>query len=176
MAASVTAWIERELKLPVNREKSGHGPGDGTALLGFRLETDGTIRLAPKSVERFKTKVRALWDARQSVTSEQLREQWRSYIRGWWGYFRLTERPRDLPALSGWTRRHMRKCFWLRWHHPRGRLNALKRLGLRGSNLGMAYSGKGAWAMARHRVLQSTLNNRTLERYGFTLPWETATT
>jgi len=82
VAASVTAWIERELKLPVNREKSGHGPGDGTALLGFRLETDGTIRLAPKSVERFKTKVRALWDARQSVTSEQLREQWRSYIRG----------------------------------------------------------------------------------------------
>lgn len=81
------------------------------------------------------------------------------------------------PArLSGWTRRHMRKCFWLRRHHPRGRLNALKRLGLRGRNLGMAYSGKGAWAMARHRVLQSTLNNRTLERYGFTLPWETATT
>jgi len=58
----------------------------------------------------------------------------------------------------------MRKGFWLRWHHPRGRLNALKRPGLRCINLGMAYSGKGAWAMAPHRVLQSTLNNRTPER------------
>lgn len=174
--ASVTAWIERELKLPVNRNKSGHGPSDGTALLGFRLATDATIRLAPKSVERLKAKVRELWDARQSLSSKELREQWRSYIRGWWGYFQLTERRWDVTDLSGWIRRHMRKCFWLRWHHPRGRRNALKRLGLRGKILGMASSSKGAWAIARHWVLQRALNNRTLNRYGFTLPWETATT
>jgi hypothetical protein len=174
--ASVTAWIERELKLPVNREKSGHGPSDGSALLGFRLETDGRIRLAPKSVERLKEKVRELWDARQSLRSRELREQWQSYIRGWWGYYRLTERDWDVSDLSGWIRRHMRKCFWLRWHHPRGRRNALKRLGLRGAILGMAYSSKGAWAIARHWVLQRALNNNTLNRYGFTLPWETAAT
>ncbi len=174
--ASVIAWIERELKLPVNRNKSGHGPSDGTALLGFRLETDGKIRLAPKSVERLKAKVRELWDARQSLTSEELREQWQRYIRGWWGYFQLTERRWDVTDLSGWIRRHMRKCFWLRWHHPRGRRNALERLGLRGDILGMASSSKGAWAIARHWVMTSSLKNKTLERYGFTLPWETATT
>jgi len=83
LLASVTAWIERELKLPVNREKSGHGPSDGTSLLGFRLETHRTIRLAPKSVERLKTRVRELWDARQSLTCEEQREQWRRYIEGW---------------------------------------------------------------------------------------------
>jgi RNA-directed DNA polymerase len=176
VAVSVIAWIERELKLPVNREKSGHGPSDGTALLGFRLETDGTIRLAPKSVERLKARVRELWDARQSLTSEELRAQWRRYIRGWWGYFQLTERLSEVTDLSGWIRRHMRACFWLRWHHPRGRRNALQRLGLRGEILGMASSSKGAWAIARHWVLHRALNNRTLNRYGFTLPWETATT
>lgn len=174
--ASVTKWIETELKLPVNREKSGSGPSDGSALLGFRLETDGTIRLAPKSVEKLKARVRELWDARQSLTSEELRDQWRSYIDGWWSYCRLTERRWDVTDLSGWIRRHMRKCFWLRWHHPRGRLNALKRLGLRGEILGMAYSAKGAWAIARHWVMQRALRNKTLERHGFTLPWETAAT
>jgi RNA-directed DNA polymerase len=173
---SVTQWIERELKLPVNREKSGSGPSDGTALLGFRLETDGTIRLAPKSVARLKAKVRELWDARQSLTSEELRDQWRRYIHGWWGYFRLTERRWDVTDLSGWIRRHMRKCFWQRWHHPRGRLNALQRLGLRGRILGMAYSAKGAWAIAQHWVMTSALKNKTLARHGFTLPWETAAT
>ena len=176
VAESVTRWIERELKLPVNRDKSGHGPSDGTSLLGFRLEKDGTIRLAPKSVERLKAKVRELWEARQSLTSEELRDQWRRYIDGWWGYFRLTERRWDVTDLSGWIRRHMRKCFWLRWHHPRGRLNALKRLGLRGDILGMAYSCKGAWAIALHWVMTSALKNKTLARHGFTLPWETAAT
>jgi RNA-directed DNA polymerase len=176
VAKSVIAWIERELKLPVNRDKSGHGPSERTSLLGFRLEQDGTIRLAPKSVERLKAKVRELWDARQSLTSEELRDQWRRYIEGWWGYFRLTERRWDVTDLSGWIRRHMRKCFWLRWHHPRGRLNALKRLGLRGDILGMASSSKGAWAIARHWVMTSALKNKTLARHGFTLPWETAAT
>lgn len=173
---SVTRWIESELKLPVNRAKSGSGPSDGTALLGFRLEKDGTIRLAPKSVEKLKDQVRELWDARQSLTSEELREQWQRYIQGWWGYFRLAEKRWDVTDLSGWIRRHMRKCFWLRWHHPRGRLNALKRLNLKGDILGMASSRKGAWAIARHWVLTSALKNKTLERYGFTLPWETAAT
>ena len=174
--ASVIAWIERELKLPVNRAKSGCGPGDGTALLGFRLEQDGTIRLAPGSVARLKAEVRDQWDARQSLTSEELRERWRKYIQGWWGYYRLTERRWDVTDLSGWIRRHMRKCFWLRWHHPRGRRNALQRLGVRGKLLGLATSSKGAWAIARHWVLHRALGNRTLNRYGFTLPWETATT
>ena len=174
--ASVIAWIERELQLPVNREKSGHGPSDGTALLGFRLERDGTIRVAPKSVERFKTKVRALWDARQSLTSEELREQWQSYLRGWWGYFQLAENRWDVTDLSGWIRRHMRKCFWQRWHHPRGRRHALHRLGVRDRRLGLASSRRGAWAMARHWVLHAALSNRTLHRYGFTLPRDTATT
>ena len=174
--ASVIKWIESHLKLPVNRNKSGHGPSNETALLSFRLETDGTIRIAPKSVERFEAKVRELWDARQSVTSNELREQWQRFIRGWWGYFRLTERRWDVTDLSGWIRRHMRKCFWLRWHHWRGRRNALKRLGLRGKILGMASSSKGAWAIARHWVMQRALKNATLNRYGFTLPWETAAT
>lgn len=145
-------------------------------LLGFRLETDGTIRLAPKSVKRLKDKVRERWDARQSLTSEELRDQWQSYIHRWWSYFRQTERRWDVTDLSGWIRRHMRKCFWQRWHHPRGRLNALKRLDLKGEILGMASSAKGAWAIARHWVMTSALKKRTLERYGFTLPGEAATT
>ena len=40
----------------------------------------------------------------------------------------------------------------------------------------MAYSAKGARAIARHWVMTSALKNKTLKRYGFTLPWETATT
>jgi len=37
----------------------------------------------------------------------------------------------------------------------------------------MAYSVKGAWAIAQHWEMTSALKNKTLERFGFTLPWET---
>lgn len=168
---SVTAWIEKQLKVEVNRAKSRSGPSDQSALLGFRLYPDGRIGVAPKAVERMKAKVRELWDARQSLTSEQLRDCWRRYIRGWWNYFELADWRREVEDLTGWTRRHMRKCFWLRWHSARGRLNALKRLGVRGRALGHAHSGRGAWAMARHPTLQQALKNATLARHGFIIPW-----
>jgi group II intron reverse transcriptase/maturase len=169
--ASVIAWIEQHLKVEVNRDKSGSGPSDQSSLLGFRLYADGRIGVAPKTITRLKAKVRELWEARQSLTSEQLREQWQRFIRGWWNYFELADWRREVDDLTGWIRRHMRKCFWLRWHHPRGRLNALQRLGVRGRALGNAYCAKGAWAMARHPTLQQALKNATLHRYGFILPW-----
>lgn len=167
----VIAWIEKHLKLEVNRDKSGSGPSDQSSLLGFRLHADGRIGVAPKAVERLKERVRQSWDGRQSLTSKQLREQWQRYIRGWWNYFELADWRREVEDLSGWIRRHMRKCFWQRWHHPRGRLNALKRLGVRGRALGNAYCARGAWAMARNPALQKALKNATLDHYGFILPW-----
>jgi group II intron reverse transcriptase/maturase len=169
--ASVMAWIEQHLQVEVNRAKSGCGPSDQGGLLGFRLYPDGRIGVTPKTVARMKAKVRELWDARQSLTSEGLRDQWQRFIRGWWNYFQLADWRREVEDLTGWIRRHMRKCFWLRWHHPRGRLNALKKLGVKGRALGNAYSARGAWAMARHPSLQQALNNAKLHQHGFIIPW-----
>ena len=173
--ASVIDWIETHLKVEVNREKSGSGPSDGSSLLGFRIYPDGRIGVAPKAVDRLKRQIRQLWDGRQNRTSEQLREQWQHYIRGWWNYFALADWRREVTDLSGWIRRHMRKCFWLRWHHPRGRYRALRRLGVRGRALGLACSRRGSWRLARHVVVQQALSTATLTRSGFSLPWDFAT-
>jgi len=171
---SIVHWIEKHLKVEVNREKSGSGPSDQSSLLGFRLYEDGRIGIAPKSIKNLKGRVRELWEARQNRTSKELRDQWQRYIRGWWNYFKLADWRREVEDLSGWIRRHMRKCFWLRWKTPRGRLNALRRLGVRGRGLGNAWCCRGAWAMARHYVLHQALKNRTLHRYGLIIPWEFA--
>ena len=170
----VTEWIEKHLKVPVNRDKSGRGPTDRSALLGFRLYSDGRLGVSPKSMERLRANVRRLWEARQSLTSEQLRDQWQRYIRGWWNYFQLADWRREVEDQSGWIRRHMRKCFWLRWKTRKGRYNALKRLGVKGRALGMSSSRRGAWPMATHYVMTQALKNSTLRRYGFTLPWALA--
>ena len=171
---SVTTWIEKYLKVPVNREKSGSGPTDESALLGFRLGRDGGVSVAPKAVAKLKNEVRRLWDARQSLTSVELRDQWVMYIRGWWEYFRLADSGYKLQNLSGWIRRHIRKCFWLRWKTPKGRINTLRRLGVKDRALGIAYTGLGAWAVARSHALHQALKTSTLNRYGLVVPWDFA--
>jgi len=168
----VTHWIEKHLKVPVNRDKSKSGPTDQSALLGFRLYSDGRIGVSPKSIERMKSKVREMWNARQSLTSNQLRDQWREYIQGWWNYFHVATWRREVENQSSWIRRHMRKCFWLRWKTPKGRINALRRLGVRGRSLGIGYTGLGAWAVARCWPLHQALKNSVLQFYGLVIPWD----
>ena len=164
--ASIVKWIEKHLKLPVNTEKSGIGRTGGQQFLGYRIAEDGELSIDPKRLERHKAKVRELWDARQSLTSKQLVEQWRCYLRGWCNYFKLTEMPRQLRSIGKWTRRHMRKCFWLRWHNRKGRYNALKRLGAKGRQLKLASSSRGAWRLARSRTMHFVLGNKRLRYYG----------
>lgn len=170
--AGIIAWLSKHLGLQVNEEKSGVGLSSDSSLLGFRLYEDGHIGIAPKAIAALKERVRQCWDGRQSVTMKELRKQWREYIYGWWNYFRLADRLWGITDLGGWIRHHIRKYLWQRWHHPRGRLRALQRLGVSGRALGMAWCGLGAWAIARHHVLQRALTNKILASYGFDVPWD----
>jgi RNA-directed DNA polymerase len=172
---SVIDWLRRELKLEVNREKSGSGPTGQSSLLGFRIDRRSEVSIAPKAIEKLKGRVRECWRSCQSKTSNQLRDQWKQYIEGWWAYFRIAESLREVRDLSPWIRRHIRKCFWLRWHNIEGRTNALKRLGVRGRGLQIAGASRKAWRMATNPQLHKALSNQTLRRHGFVLPWEIAT-
>jgi RNA-directed DNA polymerase len=173
---SLTDWIKRALRLEVNATKSGVGRPWERKFLGFRINPEGKIEAASSSVEKFRNKVREMWRSCQSRSSEQLRDTWRAYVRGWWNYFRLAEERRNIFGMEGWTRRHIRKCFWLRWHDWRGRLRKLRSLGLRGRPLKVAHSSKGAWPIAASPSLQTALNNAVLRRYGFVMPSDLAAT
>lgn len=170
----ISSWIEKNLKLKVNGSKSGTGRPWERKFLGFRITEEGEIGIAPKGLERLKERVRETFRSCRSVTSNDLRDEWRRYIQGWWGYYRLAEWRRDLFDLEGWIRRHIRKCFWLRWHNPKGRHKALKRLGLSPRQCKTANSSKGAWRLAASWSLHRALSNKRLRQTGFLLPSDLA--
>jgi group II intron reverse transcriptase/maturase len=172
--ASIRDWIEKHLRLKVNTAKSGTGRVWERKFLGFRLNRNRRIEVAPESLERFKARVREMWRSCQSRTRNQLRDAWKRYVTGWWGYFRLAEERRPIFRLESWIRRHIRKCFWLRWHSTEGRERRLRRLGLAGRMLKVAQSSRGAWRIARTGSLHVALNNAVLRRYGFLLPSDLA--
>ena len=174
--ASIQSWIEKHLRLQVNAAKSGTGRVWERKFLGFRLDRRMRIGIAPENVAKFKAKVRELWDARRNGTSTQLRDEWNQYVRGWWGYFQLAEVRYPLRDLEAWIRRHIRKCFWLRWHGRRGRLRRLRLLGIKGRDLDAAGSKRGAWAAAKGPVMQNALRNAVLRQFGFLFPSDLAAT
>jgi RNA-directed DNA polymerase len=87
--ASLQTWIEKHMRLKVNAAKSGTGRVWERKFLGFRMDRRKRIGIAPENLERFKAKVREKWD-----------DDWNRYVRGWWGYYRLAEAPRQLKPLA----------------------------------------------------------------------------
>lgn len=172
--ASLTGWIARHLRLEVSASKSGTGRPWERKFLGFIITATLLIGIAPASLNRFEDRVREMWDARQSLSSEALRDQWKSYVQGWWGYYRLIEDRKPVFRKEGWIRRHIRKCFWQRWHCSKGREAALRRLRIPPSRIKVSRCSRGAWRMAGHPVIQEALNNRVLRRYKFVLPSDLA--
>jgi RNA-directed DNA polymerase len=171
---NISQWISRHLRLQINVEKSGTGRAWERKFLGFILTFALLIAASPQAIAKFQDQVRSKWDARQSLSSEQLREQWRNYQCGWWAYYGRAEDRRSILRQSGWIRRHIRKCFWLRWHNASGRNAGLRTLGIPPSRRDVAHCSRGAWRMARHAVMQEALSNHVLKRYGFITPSDLA--
>ena len=154
----------------VRAAQSGAGRPWERKFLGFRINRRGQREVAPQSVQRCKQKVREIWRSCRSVTSRALRDEWRRYVVGWWGYYRLAQERRNVFRLEGWIRRHMRKCFWLRWHGVRGRQRALRRLGVGERLIALVPTRRGAWFMSSNALLHKGLSNAILKRYGLVVP------
>lgn len=168
--ASITAWIEKHLKVPVNRDKSDSGRPWDRQFLGFQPTEEGELRPAPKSMEKLKNRVHEFFTGRRSRTSKELRDEWLSFIRGWCNYYAPANEPQWRQRISGWIRRHIRKCFWLRWHSRKGRVRNLLKLGVQPWQIKRCHIYGAAWPMSAHFVMQSALKNKTLRRYGFLTP------
>lgn len=174
--ASLTKWIAEHLKLRVNPNKSGTGRPWHGKFLGFRINSDGSIKLAHASLEKLKDQVRYYWNDQNRQVLEERIEAWGRYIRGWSAYFGVCIKYPLSRALEGWIRRHRRKYFWQRWHNKRGRMNALKRLKAKPYHLRQTSVSVGAWRMARSPMLHTVLNNARLKRWKLWVPSDFVTT
>lgn len=168
--ASVTAWIEKHLKVPVNRDKSDTGRPWDRQFLGYQPTEAGELKPAPKSLERYKARVRLQFNGRRSQTTRQLRDTWLDYIRGWCNYYALANERSWRKNISKWTRRHVRKCFWLRWHSAKGRKRKLRKLGVPKHLVTRCPLHGASWPMAKHPAMNRALNNATLKKHRFLVP------
>jgi len=159
---SVTRFVEGKLKLKVNRDKSAVDRPRKRKFLGFSFLSDqeATIRLAPKTLERFKERVRAITSRSRPVSMEQRIQELNRYITGWIGYFRIAAAKNHCESLDQWIRRRLRMCLWKQWKRVRTRYRELRALGVPEYYVHiMANSRRGPWEMSRN------LNNALDTRY-----------
>jgi group II intron reverse transcriptase/maturase len=150
---SVTRFVEGKLKLKVNRDKSAVDRPWRRKFLGFSFLSDrqATIRLAPKTLERFKERVRAITSRTRAVSMEQRIRELNRYIMGWTGYFRIASAKNHCEHLDQWIRHRLRMCLWKQWKRVRTRYRELRALGVPDYFVHiMANSRRGPWEMSRN--------------------------
>ena len=122
--------------------------------------------IAPKSLDRFKQRIREITRRAKGVSIETTMEELASYLRGWRGYFGFCQTPAVLVALTRWVRLRLRAALWRQWKTPRRRRAALIALRVSGALLNTAASGRGPWNIARSKALSVGLSNAYFKSLG----------
>lgn len=111
--AGITRYLEGVLRLKVNREKSRVDKVWNCTYLGYIIGKGGRLRIAPKSVERFKARVREITRRSRGVRLRTVTAELEPLIRGWGNYFKLAAISRLCQSLDEWIR-HRLRCYRLK--------------------------------------------------------------
>jgi RNA-directed DNA polymerase len=165
---STKRFITRKLKLKVNETKSAVARPQERKFLGFSFSAGPQVKrtIAPKSLERFKRRIRETTRRAKGVSIKTTMDELASYMRGWRGYYGFCETPEVLIALTRWVRLRLRAALWRQWKTPRRRRAALIALGVWGELRNTADSGRGPWNLARSKALSVGLSNAYFKSLG----------
>lgn len=171
----ISAFIEKRLKLRVNRSKSGVAPATRAHLLGFglfkRKDRIG-VRIDPKAKRKAKDRIRRLTARTWGVSMGRRIREINDYIRGWTGYFALADTPSVFDELDQWLRRRLRQTRWKQWKRIRTKVRMLRSLGIpKQKAYEWANTRKGSWRIAGSAPLQRampTAHWQSLGLVGFT--------
>ncbi|WMT79482.1 group II intron maturase-specific domain-containing protein [Bradyrhizobium sp. Ash2021] len=165
---SITRFITQKFKLKVNEAKSAVARPQERKFLGFSFSAGPDIKrtIAPKSLGRFKQRIRETTRRARGVSIKTTMEELATYMRGWRGYFGFCETPEVLIALTRWVRLRLRAALWRQWKTPRRRRAALAALRISGELRNTASSGRGPWPIARSKALCFGLSNAYFKSLG----------
>jgi hypothetical protein len=113
----IRRYLETELRLGINREKSQVSLIKDVAFLGFQI-LRGKIRVSDKARAKFKTRVRELTQRNNPLTMYQVIEDLNEYLRGWVEYFRIQEFRMIFRDLYDWIRSRLRSIQLKKWKKP----------------------------------------------------------
>ena len=166
--ASVSRFLTNKLRLKVNEAKSAVARPEERKFLGFSISNDGSERrIAPKALDKFKTRIREMTRRTRGISLQQLIKELKPYLVGWRGYFGFCQTPQVLTNLEARIRRRLRLYLWRQWRTGQNRFRELRRRGVAKFPAAVAAgSPTGLWRMSGHPVVQQALRNGYFESLG----------
>lgn len=168
---SITLYIEKELLLKVNKEKTKASHPTKSYLLGFSFyKTKGEyqIRIAPKSIQRIKEKCKRLTKSSDPIKEEIRLRKLDETIRGWVNYFKIAKAKSKMQELDEMLRTRLRIITWKRWKRIKTKVSNLIKLGVeKGRAYQLGNTSKQSCRVAHSPILLTTLNTNYWRGKGY---------
>lgn len=172
---SITNFIEKKLKLRVNREKTVvRRITNDVKFLGhsFWRNQGGKVALGihEKSMSKLKSSLKALTARKSQLSWEELKLKLRQKITGWVNYFRYADAKRKLQTMDEWMRHRIRCLIFRRYWRVRSRYAFfVKNCKIPHEEaLRVANARKGFWAFSGSHMVSKWVSNNLLRRAGYT--------
>ena len=180
---SITNFIEKKLRLKVNKSKSKVALYNEVKYLGFGFyyspqHKQIRMRVHEKSIQRIKTKIKELTKRSWSVKLDVRLLKLKRLIIGWVNYYKLADMKVLVQELDRLIRTRIRMCIWKSWKTISKRYKSLKKLR---DLLRVKKNNKDLWAIANTRkgymhtashALTSLIQNKTLIQRGLVSMYE----
>jgi len=166
---SVTRFVERKLRLKVNRAKSAVDRPWRRKFLGFSFTNHRQTkrRIALASIERFQERIRELTGRTRGSTLEDVIGELTRYLRGWLGYFGFCQTQSVLRDLESWLHRRLRALLWKRWKRGPVRFRELRQRGVSHDLAAQsAGSSHNVWRLSRSPALNFALPGKFWKSLG----------
>lgn len=168
--ASVMRFLEKELKLTVNQEKTKVVLAVRMKFLGFTLGVNrhgAYPYLVRQSKDRVKQALKQITKRNRGTSVKAILTEIRLKMRGWLQYYGIGSMKGFVRQLDAWLRSRIRQFIWKQWKKVKTRVTQLKQLGLTAEQAyTAANTRKGTWRTAHSKTLAYTLTNEKLERLG----------
>ena len=165
---SITEYIESRLKLKVNRTKSKVSKPWESTLLGFsfyRGKQGWAIRIAPKSVERMRKKIKEHTRRNDPTPTKDKIKKMEAVIRGWVNYFAIAQANSKMRELDELFRTRLRIGIWKQWKKSKTKRENLIKLGIsRQQAYQWSNTRKGPCRIAHSQILAVALKNEYFTR------------
>ena len=166
---SISRFIEKKLKLKVNRKKSSVAQVSRLKYLGYGVTSGKTRRLkvSNESNRRFRKDLKKCFRVGRGWNIDRfIKYKLNPKIRGWGNYYRLNECQSIFKKLDSWIRRRLRLIIWRQWKTPKTRIRKLIARGVPARTASrIAYSG-GPWRCSGYWTIGRVIPPRYFAHHG----------
>ena len=156
---SISKFIEKKLKLQVNREKSKVALSKSVKFLGMTIIV-GTIAISSQSMNKAMAKVKEFTPRGTHLMLEESIAKINKWYTGWSSYYGMTQYPAQLRKIEAHIRRRLRSRLIGQQKSKRNLFRKLIKRHVSGSAAAAVYSNRRCWALSTIPALHMAYPNR----------------